>query len=123
MGDRPRDDGGRTVYVHYICARRAEFSVPRLRDMEILVQKHIFRIFHEIQKFRKILHENIFSGKFMTENGFSEKFGNFGSKLVFPCNLGDFGQSRVIRINPCRQLRSLVIGYELILKSFWGQAE
>ena len=77
-------------YVQYICTRRAEFSVPRLRNMEILVQKHIFRIFREIRKFRKILYKNIFSGKFVTENGLSEKFGNFGPKLVFPCNLEDF---------------------------------
>ena len=70
MSDRPRDDGGRTdEYVHYICTRRAEFSVPRLRDMEILVQKDIFRIFHEILKFREILYKNMFFGKFGSENG------------------------------------------------------
>ena len=63
------------------------------------VQKHVFRkiwvrkwFWREIRKFRKILYKNIFSGKFVTENGFSEKFGNFGPKLVFPWNLENFGQ-------------------------------
>ena len=77
-------------YVHYICTRRAEFSVPRLRDMEILVQKDIFRIFHEILKFREILYKNMFFGKFGSENGFCEKFGNFAkfcTKIYFPENL------------------------------------
>jgi len=39
----------------------------------------------------------------MTENGLSEKFGNFGPKLVFPCNLEVFGQSRKFRQNPRRR--------------------
>ena len=77
-------------YVQYICTPRAEFSAPRLSNMEILVQKDIFRIFREIRKFREILYKNMFFGKFGSENGFGEKFGNFAkfcTKIYFPENL------------------------------------